>query len=294
MVKGIDCADDPLAKLRPKEQRKKRRKGSASKEKGKRGERYFAEILTEISGLNFQRIYTSGAAVGKSNRDRLVNLTVGQAEQQLGDIASPETLRQMLVWESKFYADLDLHNVIGSEDGSRTFSGWVGEMMYDVESALTTMRSQRPVMGFLCVKLTRTGAWIAVNVKGFLTAFGVRASLAAPYVVFEHEPRPALAQYGWGRQWVLEDFDRFVSRFTGDYRFGPLNIMILLGVCLAGLAAHLGVRQIRLGLHQLLLHLLGLGQQCRHVGGRISGLHDSPLAFRSRLGSALRLRRSGP
>lgn len=44
----------------------------------------------------------------------------------------------------------------------------------------------------------------------------------------------------------LEDFDKFVSRFSGDYRFGPLNIMILLGVCLAGLAAHLNVYPFRL------------------------------------------------
>ncbi len=217
MVKRIDCADDPLAKLRPKEPKESARKKRVnSKSKGKTGEYYFANRLSEISGMHFQRIFTSGASVGQKNRGRLETLTVGQAEQQLGDIASPETLRQMLVWESKNFADLDLHNVIGSEDGSRTLSGWVGEMMYDVESALTTMRSQRPVMGFLCVKLTRKGAWIAVNVKGFLTAFGVRASLAAPYVVFEHEPRPALAQYGWGRQWVLEDFDRFVAANAGS------------------------------------------------------------------------------
>ncbi|AFP42547.1 hypothetical protein MSMEI_6116 [Mycolicibacterium smegmatis MC2 155] len=46
---------------------------------------------------------------------------------------------------------------------------------------------------------------------------------------------------------------------------------------------HLGVGQRLLGFHQLLLHLLGLCQQRRHVG-RASGLHHCPLAvFVSRL-----------
>jgi regulator of protease activity HflC (stomatin/prohibitin superfamily) len=45
----------------------------------------------------------------------------------------------------------------------------------------------------------------------------------------------------------MDDIDRLVSRFSPDYRFGPLNIMVLLGVCLAGLAAHLNVHPFRLG-----------------------------------------------
>ncbi|HPS79104.1 MAG TPA: slipin family protein [Thermoanaerobaculaceae bacterium] len=44
----------------------------------------------------------------------------------------------------------------------------------------------------------------------------------------------------------LEDLDQLLSRFSGDYRFGPLNIMILLGVSLAGMAAHLSIYPFRL------------------------------------------------
>ena len=44
----------------------------------------------------------------------------------------------------------------------------------------------------------------------------------------------------------------------------------------AGLAVHLGLGQFLLRLHQLLLDLLRLGQQRRHVE-LVIGLHDSPL-----------------
>ena len=60
----------------------------------------------------------------------------------------------------------------------------------------------------------------------------------------------------------------------------------------AGLAVHLGIGQRFLRLHQLLLHLLRLREESRHVG-RASGLHDSPLAYWSRLGCARPQRRFG-
>src|ERR1700684_3267638 len=52
-----------------------------------------------------------------------------------------------------------------------------------------------------------------------------------------------------------------------------------------GLAVDLGADESLLGSHQLLLHLLCLGEQPRHVG-LASGLHDSPLASWYRLGFA--------
>src|ERR1700710_2668903 len=57
----------------------------------------------------------------------------------------------------------------------------------------------------------------------------------------------------------------------------------------AGLSDHLGGDQPLLSLHQLLLHLLGLSEQRRHVG-LASGLHDSPLASWYRLGFACAVR----
>jgi len=39
----------------------------------------------------------------------------------------------------------------------------------------------------------------------------------------------------------LESLEKLTTSFAADFRFGPLNIMILLVVCLGGLAAHLAV-----------------------------------------------------
>jgi regulator of protease activity HflC (stomatin/prohibitin superfamily) len=44
-----------------------------------------------------------------------------------------------------------------------------------------------------------------------------------------------------------EALERFSTTFAADYRFGPLNILVLLLLCLAGLAAHLVVHPFDLG-----------------------------------------------
>ena len=208
---------DALKKLAPKEPKKK----INSKQKGKVGESYFADILTKISGLHFQRIFSSGANVGQSNRGRLETLTIGQGEQMLGDIAAPETMKQHLIFECKNYEDLDIHNLI-SEQGSKTFYGWLGEMMYDVESALTTLKSSRVPIGFLCVKLTRKGSWITVNIGAFRQAFGTTAVFNPPYVMLEHEPRPGLVEAKWSQRWVMIDFERFIKD-NADFMFQQMN-----------------------------------------------------------------------
>jgi regulator of protease activity HflC (stomatin/prohibitin superfamily) len=44
-----------------------------------------------------------------------------------------------------------------------------------------------------------------------------------------------------GSQIKLDVLERFATSFRADYRFAPLNIMILVGLCLAGLVVHLAV-----------------------------------------------------
>ncbi len=45
----------------------------------------------------------------------------------------------------------------------------------------------------------------------------------------------------------MEALQRFSTTFAADYRFGPLNILLLLLLCLAGLGLHLAVRPFQLG-----------------------------------------------
>ena len=207
-----------LSALTPKEKKKK----INPQHKGKSWESDAAAILTKISGLHFQRIFSSGASVGQSNRHRIEELTIGQTEQMLGDIAAPETMKQHLIFECKNYADLDIHNLISTEQGSKTFYGWLGEMMYDVESALTTLKSSRVPIGFLCVKLTRKGSWITVNIGAFRQAFGTTAVFNPPYVMLEHEPRPGLVEAKWSQRWVMIDFERFIKD-NADFMFQQMN-----------------------------------------------------------------------
>jgi len=47
-------------------------------------------------------------------------------------------------------------------------------------------------------------------------------------------------------QFGLEALERFSTSFRADYRFGPLNILLLLLICLAGLTVHLVVFAFRL------------------------------------------------
>jgi regulator of protease activity HflC (stomatin/prohibitin superfamily) len=45
----------------------------------------------------------------------------------------------------------------------------------------------------------------------------------------------------------MDKLERFSTTFTADYRFGPLNILLLLLLCLLGLAVHLALSPFELG-----------------------------------------------
>ena len=47
-------------------------------------------------------------------------------------------------------------------------------------------------------------------------------------------------------QMKLDALERFATSFRADFRFAPLNIMILVALCLAGLVIHLAVYPFRL------------------------------------------------
>jgi regulator of protease activity HflC (stomatin/prohibitin superfamily) len=52
----------------------------------------------------------------------------------------------------------------------------------------------------------------------------------------------------------LDALERFATSFRADYRFAPLNIVTLLGICLAGLVVHLAVFEFDL---DAVIHLVG-------------------------------------
>ena len=78
--------------------------GNKNKNKGKSFERQICKILSDIFGLNFQRIPNSGAFVGGSNIDRYDKLTEEQRLLADGDIIVPKELSHISM-ECKSYKD---------------------------------------------------------------------------------------------------------------------------------------------------------------------------------------------
>ena len=54
----------------------------------------------------------------------------------------------------------------------------------------------------------------------------------------------------------LTGLERFASSFSADYRFGPLNVMILLAICLLTMAVHLLVFPFQL---KVVISMVGVG-----------------------------------
>ena len=154
-----DNMKNAIEDLKPKE----RKKTINQKHKGKRGETWFADKLSEVSQLNFERIYTSGASVGKTNSSKLLKLTQAQSESQLGDINSPEDLKYYYIWEIKNYNEVSLHQLF-SKSFSKQINGWLDELEFDLLSAQTKLKDNyRIPIGFLCIKMSRKGEWIIGN-----------------------------------------------------------------------------------------------------------------------------------
>lgn len=180
-----------------------KKKRNYNKQKGKRGESYFADILTKISGMPFQRIFTSGAATGRSNRERIKQLTLGQAINNIGDISSPEMLKYLLIFESKNYEEVFLHQLLNGE--CKQIFGWMKEMMFDVNSALLTLKKYP--FGFLCIKYTGKGNFVVVN-KGMMKDHGMK--IPPTFLKFSHPEIPEdLLKEGWTNDFYMTDFASF-------------------------------------------------------------------------------------
>jgi len=204
-----------LEKLQPKVTKNGKTRsqiGRSSKTKGKTGERYFADKLSEASGKSFIRVPNSGAFVGQSNRDRLKTLSRTQSLISLGDIICPEELKRYFIFECKNYKDLDFHNLI-NPNFSRQMLTWLSELLYDVESA-TMFVKQKEIIGFLCVKITNKGNWIIGNSSNI--AANWRASIPMPYIKFAHSVPDAIKNNAahFGCEFFMCDFSLFIKYNT--------------------------------------------------------------------------------
>lgn len=206
--------NDILHQLEKVTRKGRQKSGRVSKYKGKRGENWFADTLSDLTGLHFHRIYTSGASVGQSNSDKLEILTQAQGEAQLGDIQSPENLVHYFIWECKNYADIDFHNMLNPGFSKQALK-WLDELEYDIKSAMTKMKQNpRPVCGFLCIKITHKGNWIVGNevyIKKLFFPQTGKIKYKSPVLYFDRQPADYLKNVGFGERYFVTDFITFIE-----------------------------------------------------------------------------------
>lgn len=144
---------------------RKRNMGVNSKGKGKAGEYSIVNFLNELSGHNYLRTPTSGASVGKSNRDRLIKMTKGQVDVFLGDIICPEDTKFRWVIECKNYANIPIHALLQEGKDAKQVFDFIDQLEYDVESLMNLKIESRQHLSFLFLKITRVGEYIIFNEK---------------------------------------------------------------------------------------------------------------------------------
>lgn len=88
--------------------------GSASKNKGKAGERELAKILSKIFDEKFGRVFGSGAFLGGKNAHRRDEANSIQILSSRGDLIPPQSMPK-LVLECKWYKAMPWHQFLGNE-----------------------------------------------------------------------------------------------------------------------------------------------------------------------------------
>lgn len=127
---------------------------NANKQKGKSLEREVAKELSVVFGLNFERIWSSGAFTGGKNAFRLQKLTPEQALLSTGDILMPMELSHVQM-ECKFYKDFSWQSVF---ENNETLNGWI-------EQAIGTTGN----LWFLIMKFNNQGKFVVFDTANKFT-----------------------------------------------------------------------------------------------------------------------------
>lgn len=201
-------------KLQPKKTKSGKSRSDiarASIRKGKNGERFCAQYLSQESGLSFIRIPNSGARTGMKNRGRVYQYNEQQLESMLGDIYPPYELNLRYIIESKNYGNFSFSKLERMQIPAK-LKRWLYEICYDTETYLLFKESyKRPLrdpLSFLFMKITDQGNWIVYN-HDYFNKFGILMS--PQYCVF-YDPPKKLETIGFSNQWDIEDFREFVKK----------------------------------------------------------------------------------
>ena len=123
---------------------------SKSKIKGNSWERFVAIHLSDLYGVKFGRIPTSGAMIGGQNNFRKEIFQEGQIRMMKGDIFPPDKWKYFNC-ECKSYADFPFHQLIQGE--CKQLETWLSQL-FDV--------ADEGDLNILLFKISRKGKYVAV------------------------------------------------------------------------------------------------------------------------------------
>lgn len=130
---------------------------NANKNKGKSLEREVAKELTEVFGINFERVWSSGAFTGGKNSFRVQKLTPEQALLSSGDILMPMELKHMAI-ECKFYKDFSWQSVF---ENNETLNKWIEQA-----------KGSENKLWFLVMKFNNQGKFVVYDYTQFDSVLG--------------------------------------------------------------------------------------------------------------------------
>lgn len=185
----------------------------ANNKRGKNGERYFAECLSDLSGMKFTRIPSSGAMLGQKNRDRIYDLHHTQVSSMLGDLFAPGKMKYQWIVECKNYSNMPFKK-LSKNQCPAILKGWIkDELEFDTISYLLYKDSCDELdllpLPMLAFKIKRVGNWICYN-KDYYQKLGIKDF--DPEFEIMLMPDQKLVDIGFGTEYYIEDFKKFIEK----------------------------------------------------------------------------------
>jgi len=197
---GIDLKD--ISQIIPKKQK------ISSRNKGKSGEYFFANFLTELTGKKFMKVPNSGAILGASNQQKVLQLTAGVANVFLGDLIPPADFKHKHILECKNYAKFAFDKLKKQKTNGQ-LEEWLGQLLHDCITYLM-MADSRPMLPFLFIKITGVGSWVVYNVD-FTKKILPGVSLEKEFEII-YSPRQELLALGMGTLFHMTDFKTWTTK----------------------------------------------------------------------------------
>jgi len=202
---GIDLND--IDKISPK------KKKINSKSKGKTGEYFFANFLSEVSGKKYMKVPASGGILGASNQQKVLQLTAGVANILLGDLIPPADFKYKQIIECKNYAEksFSFDKLLRYKTNAK-IDAWLEQLLHDCITSKMT-NDPRDILPLLLIKITGVGSWVVYNIDYFTQLFP-SIELDKEYECIKKIPEE-LKALGFGEVFYMTDFKSWVEKNKG-------------------------------------------------------------------------------